>query len=227
MGCWAKAAAKHLRDRPQNQCDVWRGAHTALVWYHSTHGHATQARTLLHPPALPGNRVRDSKISAKTGPFFNAYSCPFRGAASPHRWLAKLSKAPHSQISLGSPCPKPGQGSGEPLLQASKHLRHITNAPEQRGGTRVGRKEKHKKPWGQKAKHQHRETRRSGEDWLLPPRNSFKKTLQLIYADPLWVLLAPHQPIWHPPQQRAIGFQCNVSGKSNCFSKHFLSREVL
>lgn len=30
-----------------------------------------------------------------------------------------------------------------------------------------------------------------------------------------------------PPQRYAVGFQCNVSGKSNCFKKHFLAHEVL
>lgn len=145
MGCCTKAAAKHCGDCPQNQCDVRRGAHTAPGWYHSTHGHTTLAGTLLHPPALPGNRVRDSKTSAKTGPFSNACSCPFRGAASLRSWLAKLSEArPH--IFWGSPGPVPGQGFGEPPSRASKRLhRRIANTLEQRGGIGVGREEKQKK----------------------------------------------------------------------------------
>lgn len=164
-GCWAKAAAKRHGDHPQNQCDVRSRAHTTPGWYHSTHRHTTLAGTAVHPPALPGNRVRDSKISAKTGPFSYACSCPLRGAASPHRWLAKLSEAPLLHVSSGSPCPEPGQGSGETPSQASEHSHHrITNALQQRGGIRVVREEKQKKPRGQETKHRHRETRRSGED---------------------------------------------------------------
>lgn len=67
------------------------------------------------------------------------------------------------------------------------------------GALGLGEKKNGKKPRGQKTKRWHRETRRSGEDWLLSPRNSFKKMPQLVYADPLWVLLDPHQSVWHPP----------------------------
>ena len=48
------------------------------------------------------------------------------------------------------PVPPPGQGSGEPLSQASKHLRCITNALEQRGGMELGEKKNRKNPEARK-----------------------------------------------------------------------------
>lgn len=196
-----------------------RSAHrSCLVPQHSRAHHTTG--TLLHPPALPGITVRNSKSLPKQARFLTpAVVCAEKQLPCPAGWQSSARVPSH--VSSGSPCPRPGASL------TSKHLHCVPAAQEQRSCTGVGRKEKQKKTRGQKTKHRHRETRHSGEDWLLSPRNCFKKMPQLVCADPLWVLLDPHQPIWHPPQQCAIGLQCNVSGKSNCFLKHFLACEVL
>jgi len=104
--------------------------------------------------------------------------------------LAKRSEAPHRVSPWEAPVPSQDGALGS-LSHKPANFYTVSPAPGAKRGIGAGRQEEQNKPRGRKPKHRHRETRPSGEDWLLSPRNSFKKAAQLVCADPLWVLLAP------------------------------------
>lgn len=175
-----------------------------------------------HLPCL-GIGSGTAKSLPKEGPFSNVCSCPFRGAAFPHRWWGSSARLPCPTCAWEVPVPQPGQWSGESLSQASKHFCHITNALEQRGGIWFGRKEKQKKPWGQKTKHQHKAVVKIDFCLLETVSRKCHSSFMLIHSG----FCLPPPANLAPPQWYAVGFQCNVSEKSNCFKKHFLAHKVL
>lgn len=155
---------------------------------------------------LSGNR--DCKTAAPKRPILKCGQLSIQRSSFLHCWLAKLSKDPLSHTSWAVPVPQPGQGSGG----LSTHLHHF-NMLEKQGDIRAGGKLMHNKTPENKTPAQRNLSVLTIDFCLV------ETVLRKCHLSSVPGFTCLHQPTWPPPWQSAIGFQCNVSGKSNCFSR--------